>query len=163
EGHGGRLTVASRGKDLGTTFRIELLTLPEPRTAGVSPSRTRDALGAAAPTTLKILLVEDEPATLRLMARLLRRLGHEGLTAGTILAAMEVEQASAVDLIISDIGLPDGSGLDLMRRVVERRGPVPGIALTGYGMEEDIQQSRDAGFTAHMTKPIDFNKLEAMI
>ncbi len=71
--------------------------------------------------------------------------------------------ANEFDLVISDIGLPDGSGLELMRRVKESRGPIPAIALTGYGMEEDIQRSRAAGFTAHMTKPIDFMKLEAMI
>jgi CheY-like chemotaxis protein len=112
---------------------------------------------------LKILLVEDEPTTMRLMARLVRGLGHEVTTAGTIGSALAVELTGDFDLIISDIGLPDGSGLELMRQVVARRGPVPAIALTGYGMEEDIQRSRDAGFTAHMTKPIDFVKLEAMI
>ena len=84
-------------------------------------------------------------------------------TADSIAAATAAIEAGAVELIISDIGLPDGSGLDLMRRVAARRGPVPAIALTGYGMEEDIRRSREAGFTAHLTKPIDFAKLEAMI
>ena len=79
------------------------------------------------------------------MARLLRGLGHEVTTAGTIAAALESVEASDFDLIISDIGLPDGSGLELMRQVVARRGPVPAIALTGYGMEEDIRGSREAG------------------
>jgi CheY-like chemotaxis protein len=97
------------------------------------------------------------------MARLLRGLGHEVATAGSIAEAFEQEQAGEFGLIVSDIGLPDGSGLELMRRVVARRGRVPAIALTGYGMEEDIHRSREAGFTAHMTKPIDFAKLEAMI
>ncbi|MCA1686812.1 MAG: response regulator [Planctomycetia bacterium] len=107
--------------------------------------------------------MEDEQATMRLMARLLRGLGHEVTAAGTIADAMGAFEAGVFDLIISDIGLPDGTGLELMRRVVARRGPVPAIALTGYGMEEDIQRSREAGFTAHMTKPIDFTKLESMI
>ena len=83
------------------------------------------------------------------MARLLRGLGHEVATAGTIAEASEAADARPFDLIVSDIGLPDGSGLDLMRRVVARRGPVPAIALTGYGMEEDVRRSREAGFTAH--------------
>ena len=91
--------------------------------------------------------------------------GHfaPGTVAGGV-EAVEQAVATAFDLIVSDIGLPDGTGLDLMRRVVARpRGAVPSIALTGYGMEEDILRSREAGFTAHMTKPIDFAKLEAMI
>ena len=125
--------------------------------------RASGSAEATPPSSLRILVVEDEPATLRLMARLLRGLGHEVTTAGTIAAALEVSEAGEFDLIVSDIGLPDGSGLDLMRRVVARRGPVPAIALTGYGMEEDIRRSREAGFTAHLTKPIDFAKLEAMI
>ena len=97
------------------------------------------------------------------MARLLRGLGHEVETAGTIASGLEAVEGGRFDLIVSDIGLPDGSGLELMRRAVARLGPVPGIALTGYGMEEDIRRSREAGFTAHLTKPIDFTKLEAMI
>ena len=110
-----------------------------------------------------ILLVEDEEKTRRLMTRLLHGLGHDVTPAGTIAAALQAEGAHDFDLIISDIGLPDGSGLDLIRQVVARRGPVAAIALTGYGMEEDIQRSRAAGFMTHMTKPIDFTKLEAMI
>ena len=65
-------------------------------------------------------------------------------------------EAGEFDLIISDIGLPDGSGLDLMRRLRAGAGRSPAIALTGYGMEEDIRRSREAGFAAHLTKPIDF-------
>ncbi len=114
-------------------------------------------------TSLKILVVEDEEASRRLMARLLRSLGHDVSTAGTIAEAKETAAAEVYELIVSDIGLPDGSGLDLMRWIVKQRGSVPAIALTGYGMEEDIVRSREAGFTAHMTKPIDFRKLEAMI
>ncbi len=84
-------------------------------------------------------------------------------TAGTITAAFEFFEAGEFDMIISDIGLPDGTGLELIRRVTALRGPIPAIALTGYGMEEDIVRSREAGFTTHMTKPIDFAKLEVMI
>jgi len=110
-----------------------------------------------------MLLVEDEPATLGLMARLLRSLGHSVTTAGTITAAFEAVEADTFDMTISDIGLPDGTGLDLIRRVTALRGPTPAIALTGSGREEDFVRSRAAGFTTHMTKPIDFAKLEIMI
>jgi len=111
---------------------------------------------------LNILLVEDEVATLRLMTRLLKGLGHRVTAAGTIADAWGAFQAGEFDMIVSDIGLPDGTGLDLMRRIKTVR-KVAAIALTGYGMDEDIRRSREAGFTIHMTKPIDFTKLEAMI
>jgi PAS domain S-box-containing protein len=164
EGHGGLITAQSDGKDRGTTFTIELQALPA-ATAGDDgrPSTAAPVAEPSPPVALKILLVEDEPTTMRLMARLLRALGHDVTTAGSIGAALEIESTGGFDLIVSDIGLPDGSGLELMRQIVARRGRVPAIALTGYGMEEDIQRSRDAGFTAHMTKPIDFVKLQAMI
>jgi PAS domain S-box-containing protein len=161
EAHGGTLIVESEGKDRGATFRVVLKALPRSAVEGdLAPDTGVPEPEAPPPSSLRILVVEDEPATRRLMARLLSGLGHTVMTAGTIATALEVGE---YDLIVSDIGLPDGSGLDLMRRVVSRRGPVPAIALTGYGMEEDIRRSQEAGFTAHLTKPIDFAKLEAMI
>jgi PAS domain S-box-containing protein len=164
EGHGGLLTVESAGKDQGATFRIDLPSLPTPKVERDGrPAGSDPAAASTAPPRRKILLVEDEPATVRLLARLLQRLGHQVTTAMTIASALEAERAGDHDLIISDIGLPDGSGLELIRQVVARRGPIPAIALTGYGMEEDIQRSRSAGFSAHMTKPIDFTKLQSMI
>ncbi len=165
EGHGGQLVARSRGKDQGTTFRISLNVLPDP-IMEENGRAASDPMDLEPPTIkpLKILLVEDEPATRRLMARLLSRLGHEVTMAATITEALEIESnTNDFGLIISDIGLPDGTGLDLMKQVVNRRGAIPAIALTGYGMEDDIHRSREAGFTAHMTKPIDFAKLESMI
>jgi PAS domain S-box-containing protein len=164
EAHGGILEAESPGKGRGTTFRVALKALPEEAVGG-NGQHQGDGLSVAShrPSSLRILVVEDEPATLRLMARLLRGLGHVVTTAGTIASGHEAFESGEFDLIVSDIGLPDGTGLELMRRVVALRGRVPAIALTGYGMEEDIQKSRESGFTAHMTKPIDFTKLEAMI
>ena len=164
EAHGGTLEAESGGRDQGTTFRVVLKALPEHSIDGVG------ALIAGVPeadsrltSSLHILVVEDEPATLRLMARLLRGLGHAVTTAETIASGFEAFEAGEFGLIVSDIGLPDGTGLDLMRRVVALRGQFPAIALTGFGMEDDIARSREAGFAAHMTKPIDFMELQAMI
>jgi PAS domain S-box-containing protein len=162
EAHAGTISALSDGPGMGTTFRLELAALPSP---SVEPGgqNSGGAGGLDGPTPRRVLVVEDEPATLRLMARLIRGLGHEVATAGTIAEASGLAESDQFDLIISDIGLPDGTGLELMRRIVADRGPVPAIALTGYGMEDDIQRSREAGFAAHMTKPIDFTKLEAVI
>jgi CheY-like chemotaxis protein len=164
DAHGGTIIAESGGAGRGTTFRVALKALPEPADlAGGEPVGGPVDAETARPRSLRILVVEDEPATLRLMARLLRGLGHEVETAGTIASGLGAIEAGRFDLIVSDIGLPDGSGLELMRRAVALRGALPGIALTGYGMEEDIRRSREAGFTTHLTKPIDFAKLEAMI
>ena len=163
DAHGGILTAESKGKDQGTLFRVELKTMPDPVEGSEAGQQGSAPTSRSSPSTLSILLVEDEPATLRLMAKLLRGLGHEVTTADTVGGAAEAERGGAFNLVISDIGLPDGSGLELMRQITARRGAVPSIALTGYGMEDDIRRSRAAGFTTHMTKPIDFTKLEAMI
>ncbi len=164
EAHGGTLEAVSEGRDRGTTFRIVLEALPEhaAEVGGVQPTASPEA-DRERPATRRILVVEDEPATLRLMTRLLRGLGHTVTPASTVASAFDAYSAGEFDLVVSDVGLPDGTGLNLMRRIVALRGRIPAIALTGYGMEEDILRSREAGFTAHMTKPIDFTKLEAMI
>jgi CheY-like chemotaxis protein len=164
EAHGGTLEAESGGRDGGTTFRVVLKALPEQAVQG-NGQPVEDGLTVEPhrPSSLRILVVEDEPATLRLMARLLRGLGHAVTTAGTIASAMEAFEAGRFDLIVSDIGLPDGSGLDLMRRVTAERGAFPAIALTGFGTEDDIRRSREVGFSAHMTKPIDFSRLKVVI
>lgn len=163
EAHGGMLTAESPGTGRGATFGVELGTIPNPAATDGKPAPPLPVVARTLPSSLRILVVEDEPATLRLMARLLEGLGHSVTTANSIATGCEAFEAGEFDLIVSDIGLPDGSGLELMRRVVAMRGRIAAIALTGYGMEEDIQKSREAGFTAHMTKPIDFTKLESMI
>ena len=99
--------------------------------------------------------------TSRVMAKLLRQNGYVVTTANSIAGALRVPYED-YDLLVSDIGLPDGSGLELMK-AIGRRHDVPGIALTGFGMEDDIRRSREAGFVAHLIKPLDFGKLDAMI
>jgi CheY-like chemotaxis protein len=76
--------------------------------------------------------------------------------------ALEVASEHSFDLVLSDLGLPDGSGLDLMREMRKRHG-LPGVAISGYGMEDDLRQTREAGFIAHLTKPLSFNQLQAVL
>jgi DNA-binding response OmpR family regulator len=89
-------------------------------------------------------------------------LHHDVHDAHCIDAALKIAAEHTFDLVISDLGLPDGSGLDLMRKLREQYG-LMGICLTGYGMEEDIARSVDAGFRRHLTKPVDLGKLETVI
>jgi CheY-like chemotaxis protein len=99
----------------------------------------------------------------------LERAGHEVTWAGSvreardlIFASSEISVEEAFNILISDLGLPDGSGHDLMRDLAARH-PIPGIALSGYGMKEDILESMAAGFSRHITKPVDWQELKQAI
>ena len=82
--------------------------------------------------------------------------------AGTVREAMEIADRLDFDLLLSDIGLPDGTGLDVMRHVRARK-PVRGIALSGFGQDDDLRRSREAGFEQHLTKPVNFQTLRRVI
>jgi CheY-like chemotaxis protein len=121
-----------------------------------------ESRGTMPDRTLKILVVEDHGDTSRLMARLLQGHGHDVRVAEGVQSALTVAQHESFDLLISDIGLPDGTGLELMKQIQAIR-PTKGIALSGYSSSEDVRDARDAGFAAHVTKPVDFSKLQELI
>ena len=108
------------------------------------------ASDAARRNRRRILLVEDHEDTAHVMSMVLRHQGHTVRRAATVAAALQAAQAEAFDLLISDIGLPDGTGLDLMRQV-RARTPLRGIVLSGFGTEDDVRRSREAGFDANLT------------
>jgi CheY-like chemotaxis protein len=111
----------------------------------------------------RILLVEDHDDTARALARLLNLSGYHVLTAGNCATAMQLCDKEKFDLLISDVGLPDGSGYDLMRQILQRRCLSKGIAVSGYGSEQDVQESLQAGFTEHLVKPVPFEALRDAI
>jgi CheY-like chemotaxis protein len=158
--HGGRIRAASEGKDRGATFMVELPTVSKP-VLQRSPT-PKPAAACGNNSALRILLVEDHADTAALLCRLLRRHGYTVRTAGSVESTLQLASAEPFDLVISDLGLPDGSGLELMREL-RKRYPMRGIALTGYGTEEDVRQAHEAGFSAHLTKPISVERLEETI
>lgn len=81
---------------------------------------------------------------------------------GTVASAVETAQKGRFDLLLSDLGLPDGTGFEVVQKVRAMR-PTPALALSGFGMEEDITRCNEAGFDAHLTKPVNFQNLDAMI
>jgi len=157
--HDGRISVSSAGKDRGATFAVAfptaVLELPDMRhdepTSGENgiPEKAR---GVPA-VSLRLLLVEDHESTLRTLAMVLQRDGHQVSTARSVGLALETAERQEFDLVISDLGLPDGTGIELMEKLRARHG-LPGIALSGYGMEEDRIRTRKAGFLAHLLKPV---------
>ena len=160
DAHGGSISVQSPGRDLGTKFTVELDTI-EPAAAGESP-QGGSPLEAKAGSGLRILLVEDNNDTGVLLRKILTRRGYQVDLATSMTAALATAAKATFDLLVSDVGLPDGSGLQLMQCLRETR-PIPGIAMSGFGMDEDIRRSREAGFADHLTKPISISKLEEAI
>jgi len=158
EAHSGTITAESAGRNKGAKFTLifpvcEKVDAQAP--LAVSPR-------AAHHRAMRVLLVEDHEDTKQSLTKLLRLRGYYVESASNVQSALDLIAQDQFDVLISDLGLPDGSGIDLIRRVQSDR-PVLGIALTGFGMEEDIRKSREAGFKHHLVKPIDLNKLDSII
>jgi two-component system CheB/CheR fusion protein len=150
EMHGGQINAQSEGRDKGSTFRVRL---PLCASAGQPKPPAPAAPLPRAVRHFRILVVEDHGVTAKMMKMVLTREGHTVEMAGDVATAVQLADRQAFDLLMSDLGLPDGSGHDLIRQLRERGHKFPAIALSGYGQEEDIRHSREAGFAAHLTKP----------
>ncbi len=167
DAHGGKIRVESPGKDQGATFAITLNTAPAP------PGIDRDGGGdgeIAAPADkeqlnrkkARLLVVDDHQDTCMGMKMMLERRGYNITVAHSAEQAVETARGKEFDLLISDIGLPDRSGYELMRELRNSKG-LRGIALSGFGMEHDVKKAQAAGFSEHLTKPINFERLEEAI
>ena len=157
EAHKGTITAHSAGRNKGSTFTLVFPTCEkiEPQIAPALSPRV------AQRQPMRILLVEDHEDTNRSLTNLLRRRGYQVQSALTFQSAIELSGKEKFDVLISDLGLPDGSRIDLIQKLAPK--PPLGIALTGFGMEQDIRRSRGAGFQHHLVKPIDLNKLDLLI
>jgi CheY-like chemotaxis protein len=150
--HGGHIVGMSDGRDKGATFEVRLAVVPREATKSVrEPNRK-----------IRILLVDDHKDTCVLMRSMLMRRGYEVFVAEDGKSALELAESQPFDILVSDLGLPDVSGLELIAEL-RRKRPIVGIAMTGYGREEDVQRCKEAGFAEHMTKPISMPKLEEAI
>jgi PAS domain S-box-containing protein len=160
--HGGTVTAQSGGKDKGAIFSVRL-----PIMAGVRSVPAEETLvwtDSQRPIRpLLILLVEDHADSGKAMRQLLTAFGHTMLWASDVATGLRLARQNQFDLLISDLGLPDGSGLDLMSTLRHQGSTLPGIVLSGYGQDQDIVLSREAGFATHLTKPVDIKVLQAAI
>jgi PAS domain S-box-containing protein len=160
EMHGGRIDAESEGIGHGATFSVVLKTVAPPLT-GEPPSAPVLTVESG---RLRLLLVEDHDSTREVLARILRRAGHRVHGAATGAQALQfLKSDGPFDALISDLGLPDRSGFDLLREIRVDHPSIPAIALSGYGMDEDVKRAKDAGFTAHLVKPIPFDQLRAIL
>ena len=158
QAHGGTLIAQSDGSNCGSTFTLSLQTLPSVEAASVAAKGVTESVRQA----LKILLVDDHHDTCTALEKLLARRGHLVAVAHNVRSAMEAAARKKFDLLISDIALPDGTGMDL---IVQLRAiaNIPGIAISGFGNNGDIERSLQAGFAEHLIKPIKLDKLEDAI
>jgi signal transduction histidine kinase/ActR/RegA family two-component response regulator len=158
QAHGGTLTAESDGPNRGSTFTLSMQALPQGEAASVASKTVTDA----ARQGLKILLVDDHQDTCAALEKLLARRGHLVAVTHNVHSAMETAVRNKFDLLISDIALPDGTGMDLMMQL-RAIANVPGIAISGFGNNGDIERSLQAGFSEHLIKPIKLGSLEAAI
>ncbi|MEY2539517.1 MAG: hypothetical protein QOG67_3257 [Verrucomicrobiota bacterium] len=157
--HEGKIAVHSAGVNQGSTFTVTLRAMETSLLGGPVYYVSSDPREA---TRARILLVEDHADTAYVLQRMLQKNGYDVGHANNIAAAEQLFAEQSFDLLISDVGLPDGSGLDLMRRL-RAKHDLSGIALSGYGMDDDRAASKAAGFAEHFTKPLDAERLRLAI
>ena len=156
--HGGTITAESKGHGHGSTFTVRLQAMETSLLEGPVFLPKENTLSAS----VRILFVEDHEDTARVLRRILEHNGFSVAHANSLAAARELAGSQKFDVMISDLGLPDGNGLDLMRELHSAFGLV-GIALSGFGSDEDRAASFAAGFSEHLTKPVDWPHLRGAL
>jgi signal transduction histidine kinase len=158
EKHHGSIRAESAGEGLGSTFVIEL---PLATASPVKKDKPTPAL-VGNRSGLRLLIVEDHVDTARILGRLLRAEGYSVQTANTVAEALDLAAKHEFDVVVSDVGLPDATGYELIQQLKSQYA-VEGIAMSGYGMEDDLRKSRAAGFSEHLVKPVDASRLAQAI
>jgi two-component system, chemotaxis family, CheB/CheR fusion protein len=158
--HGGEIAAASEGRGRGSTFSVRLKVVGDHSECERTPIQVAETAPAR---SLRILLVEDHADTRMILSRLLRHRGHTVMMAASLEEAKGLSKRGNFDLLISDLGLPDGSGLEVMAAFRPANPPGLGIALSGFGHENDLQESSVAGFAVHLIKPVNLQELDDAI
>ncbi len=172
--HGGTVWVKSPGEDRGTTVTVLLPLTVVQRNAGSgerrhpqTPEPGARTLTVAELAGLTVLVVDDEADARNLIKRVLEDCGAEVITAGTASEALLAVESGKPDVLVSDIGMPDADGFELLRRVralgADRGGRIPAIALTAFARSEDRTRALRSGFLVHVSKPVDPSELIATV
>ena len=161
--HGGSVLATSGGLGHGSEFIVRLPLLQETPAAaaavGEHPEWTSEG------PARRILIVDDNRDNAEMLALVLRLNGHEVCTAYDGQAALDSARGQPPDVVLCDIGLPGMSGLEVARLLRQDPGLKDAllVALTGYGQDEDRLRSQEAGFNAHLVKPVDLDALQALL
>lgn len=160
EMHGGSVTVTSRGPGTGTVFTVRLPAMLRPHAQPVGRPASGEGTGSR-----HILIIEDNDDTRTMLREALALIGHEVREAADGAAGLAAAHAAPPDIALIDIGLPDMDGYEVARRIREHspNGRIPLIALSGYGQPADVKRAYDAGFDAHLTKPVAIEELHGAL
>jgi PAS domain S-box-containing protein len=168
EMHGGMVSVESRGEGSGTAFTVMIpVLLSERGRSSIADSSAESGQDHVNIAGCRILIVEDDDDSREMLERLLTTLSAETATAATAAEAMDLFSSFKPEILISDLGLPEFDGYDLIKRIrglsAEEGGSVPALALTGFASAEEKRRVRSAGFDDHLAKPVEFEKLIEII
>jgi PAS domain S-box-containing protein len=173
--HGGSVSAESGGPGMGSTFVVDLPLAPERRREKREDIDKADITGGVERRSgvgvrldgLRVMLVEDDDDSRSLLSLMLRRLGAKVISTSSSGEALSSFSQSRPDIVISDIGMPDEDGYELLRRMralpKDRGGRTPAIALTGYATNKDRERALEAGYQLHLAKPVEPDELVAAI
>jgi CheY-like chemotaxis protein len=167
EFHGGAVKAASAGEGNGATFTIVLpmAAPPELRTEALAPRE--GGVENISLTNIRVLVVEDEPDAAEFVVNLLAMHGADVVTAASAREALKALEDAPPDILISDIGLPEMDGYQLIEQIrkkdVTKGGAIPAVALTAYARSEDRTRALRAGYQTHLAKPIESTELVATV
>jgi PAS domain S-box-containing protein len=154
--HEGTISAQSEGRSKGALFRV---TLPALSVEAVKEPMAGQEQAETKKVSRRILLVEDHGDTAEMIQLLLESAGHRVKTVGNADQALSATSAEEFDLLVSDLGLPGKSGLELMQELRRQGSTLKGIVVSGFGRGEDVIRSQEVGYSAHLTKPVDFDSL----
>ncbi len=166
EMHGGVVEAQSEGEGRGSEFTVRLPMLPEQALpVSVAPARNFAAEAASQGPALRILVVDDNQDSAISMTLLLELQGHQVDVAHAGLDALRIAGEKLPDVILLDIGMPGMNGYEVARRLraQEKFAGTLLVAITGYGRTSDLKQTKSAGFDHHLVKPVDYDKLQAVL
>lgn len=164
--HGGNVSALSEGEGKGASFVVEIpvrAVHPSDRTPAVSPERVvshrpelRSQISYPSLRGVRILTVDDQDDARRLIEAVLLRCDAEVITANSVAEAISILERDAVDMVVSDIAMPDADGFELIRHIREtRKLTVPVVAMTAFGSESDREKILSAGFSGYLRKPVE--------
>jgi PAS domain S-box-containing protein len=153
----GKLRARSEGLGRGSTFTVTFPAI-EATAQPIEP----ESVPKVSRGKVRLLLVEDHVDTARALFRLMESRGYKIASVPNVKTGLQAMAGEPFDLILCDLGLPDGTGIDFIQ-TVRKSHQTPAIALTGFGMQQDVDRAEQAGFDAHLTKPVNLQKLEATI
>ncbi|MGB8169736.1 MAG: ATP-binding protein, partial [Chthoniobacteraceae bacterium] len=159
EAHGGKIEAQSEGRDHGATFCV---TLPALEATLLDGQNSVPAATSGPCRSLRVLIVEDHEDTRQILQRLITRAGHTVTATGSVREAREALAEQPIDLVFTDLGLPDGTGFDVIAALREK-SDCPAVAMSGYGMNSDLERTHAAGFTEHLVKPVAVEVLRATL